>query len=103
MFHSDNYTEEGDTKNNSLIKTDEIQSFSYCLGEVLRDIRKQKINATQGELGLRLGLTQKAISDAESGRTVASVYLFCKYCEEANIEPHDAIRKLDEAWKDRKF
>lgn len=99
MLHSIKTIGEGEERASHLIRTKEIESFSLCLGEVLRDIRNSEIKTTQENLAKKIGVTQKTISDAENGVSTATVYLLYRYCEEASLEPQEAIRRLDVTWK----
>ena len=96
MFRRIKSTEKGGIKSNSLRKTDEIHSFNYCLGEVLRDIRYNDIQLTQKELAEKIGVTQVTISKSENGNSTASVYLLYRYCDEAGLDPQEAIRRLND-------
>lgn len=78
-----------------MIKTPENETFALCLGEVLRNIRKDKIKLSQRQLGEKIGLSQQTISVSEAGKSMASVYLLYKYCEVAGIEPSQAINEVN--------
>lgn len=58
------------------------------IGKFIAECRKKK-KMTQSELGDRLGVTEKSISNWENGRNMPDLSLFKPLCEELNITIND--------------
>ncbi len=74
------------------------------IGKFIADSRKKK-NLTQAELGERLGVTEKSISNWENGRNMPDLSLFKPLCEILNITINDLMSggKIDKDKYQEKF
>ena len=60
------------------------------IGKFIAECRRQR-KMTQSELGERLGVTEKSISNWENGRNMPDLSLFKPLCEELNISLNDLM------------
>lgn len=60
------------------------------IGKFIAECRRQR-KLTQSELGERLGVTEKSISNWENGRNMPDLSLFKPLCEELNISLNDLM------------
>ena len=60
------------------------------IGRFIAECRKQR-KLTQSELGEKLGVTEKSISNWENGRNMPDLSLFKPLCEELNISLNDLM------------
>lgn len=60
------------------------------IGKFIAECRRQK-KMTQSELGEKLGVTEKSISNWENGRNMPDLSLFKPLCEELNISLNDLM------------
>ena len=60
------------------------------IGKFIAECRKQK-KMTQYELGEKLGVTEKSISNWENGRNMPDLSLFKQLCEELNITINELL------------
>lgn len=60
------------------------------IGKFIQELRKEK-NLTQQELGEKLGVTEKSISNWENGRNMPDLSLFKPLCEELNISINELM------------
>ena len=60
------------------------------IGKFIAECRKQR-KMTQSELGEKLGVTEKSISNWENGRNMPDLSLFKPLCEELNISLNDLM------------
>ena len=60
------------------------------IGNFIRECRKEK-KLTQYELALKLGVTEKSISNWENGRNMPDLSLFKSLCESLDISINDLI------------
>ncbi len=60
------------------------------IGKFIAECRKQR-KMTQSELGERLGVTEKSISNWENGRNMPDLSLFKPLCDELNISLNDLM------------
>ena len=60
------------------------------IGKFIADCRKKR-NMTQSELGEKLGVTEKSISNWENGRNMPDLSLFKPLCNELNISLNDLM------------
>ncbi len=60
------------------------------IGKFIAECRKQK-KMTQSELGERLGVTEKSISNWENGRNMPDLSLFKPLCDELDITMNDLM------------
>ncbi len=74
------------------------------IGEFIAKCRKDK-KMTQVELGEKLGVTEKAISNWENGRNMPDLSLFKPLCDELNITINDLMsgEKIDKEKYQEKF
>ena len=74
------------------------------IGKFIADCRKQK-KMTQCELGEKLGVTEKSISNWENGRNMPDLSLFKPLCEELNITINELLsgEKISEDNYQEKF
>ena len=74
------------------------------IGKFIADCRKQK-KMTQCELGEKLGVTEKSISNWENGRNMPDLSLFKPLCEELNITINELLsgEKISESNYQEKF
>ena len=74
------------------------------IGNFIAECRKQK-NMTQYELGEKLGVTEKSISNWENGRNMPDLSLFKPLCEELNITINELLsgEKISEDNYQEKF
>ena len=60
------------------------------IGKFIAECRRQR-KMTQSELGEKLGVTEKSISNWENGRNMPDLSLFKPLCEELNISLNDLM------------
>lgn len=74
------------------------------IGKFIAKCRKQR-KMTQSELGERLGVTEKSISNWENGRNMPDLSLFKPLCNELNITINDLMsgEKIDKNRYQEKF
>ena len=60
------------------------------IGKFIAECRRQR-KMTQSELGEKLGVTEKSISNWENGRNMPDLSLFKPLCEELNISLNDLL------------
>ncbi len=60
------------------------------IGKFIATLRKQR-KITQAELGEKLGVTEKSISNWENGRNIPDLSLFKPLCDEFNITINDLM------------
>ena len=60
------------------------------IGKFIAECRRQR-KLTQSELGEKLGVTEKSISNWENGRNMPDLSLFKPLCEELNISLNDLM------------
>ena len=74
------------------------------IGNFIAECRKQR-NMTQYELGEKLGVTEKSISNWENGRNMPDLSLFKPLCEELNINVNELLsgEKISEDNYQEKF
>lgn len=74
------------------------------IGKFIAKCRKQR-KMTQSELGERLGVTEKSISNWENGRNMPDLSLFKPLCNELNITINDLMsgEKIDKDRYQEKF
>ena len=74
------------------------------IGNFIAECRKQK-KMTQYELGEKLGVTEKSISNWENGRNMPDLSLFKPLCEELNITINELLsgEKISEDNSQEKF
>ena len=60
------------------------------IGKFIAECRKQR-KMTQSELGEKLGVTEKSISNWENGRNMPDLSLFKPLCDELNISLNDLL------------
>lgn len=74
------------------------------IGKFIAECRKQN-KMTQSELGEKLGVTEKSISNWENGRNMPDLSLFRPLCDELHITINDLIsgEKIDQANYQKRF
>ena len=70
------------------------------IGKFIAECRRQR-KMTQSELGEKLGVTEKSISNWENGRNMPDLSLFKPLCEELNISLNDLMS--GEKVKDKEY
>ena len=74
------------------------------IGKFIAECRKQK-KMTQSDLGEKLGVTEKSISNWENGRNMPDLSLFKPLCDELNISINELLsgEKLSKEEYQEKF
>ena len=74
------------------------------IGSFIAECRKQK-KMTQYELGEKLGVSEKSISNWENGRNMPDLSLFKPLCEELNITINELLsgEKISDDQYEEKF
>ena len=78
-------------------KSKELEAFRIQLGVTLQALRKDKTNYNQEEMGKKVAMSQKGISDVESGKTLANGYMIYMYCKLCQTEPNELFEMLEKS------
>ena len=76
-------------------ETEKLKAFKLQLGTALQDIRMEKTSLSQTEMGKLISITQKGISNIESGKHLANSYVVYMYCKICKTSPSELFEKVD--------
>lgn len=75
------------------------KTYNMWVGEKFREFR-EKNNLTQEQVGERLGITKKQVSNYESGRNSIRIETFYKLCNIYNIDSEQFVLEAIKFLKD---
>lgn len=69
-------------------------AYPAIVGQLLAQAREQR-NVKQGDLALRVGLSQSAFSRLEKGESVMNLAQLHRVCTELEVAPSDVLKRAD--------
>ena len=75
------------------------KTYNMWVGEKFKGFR-ENLKLTQEQVGEKLGLTKKQVSNYESGRNSIRIETFYKLCNIYNIDPNEFVLEAIKYLKD---